>query len=278
MPGNIDFGINDEYGIALVDTKTGATKPLDEKAASLYERKIDLGDGSGVQVFKAATQDELIDKLTEAQVNETKKIKELSSARKKELKPDKREPLAEFKPQTLSDHDIADIASEIAVNPEKAFDRLFQAKVGATPGDIARQSLLLNQMYQERQEEQAVTSFMMDHREDYHPCPENLDAINKFFIAEDIPVTRNNMEYAYSALREDGKLKMPPVDPDDDIPQDPPQTDVVLKPPVTLSEKMSNRSSSPREIGSNEVAEIAALPIDKARERIVALMLAGRTN
>lgn len=47
-----------------------------------FRREIDLGDGSGKQVFEADSQDELIDKLTEAQKNATKKIRELAAATK----------------------------------------------------------------------------------------------------------------------------------------------------------------------------------------------------
>lgn len=281
MPGNLDFGLSDDFGVALVDTQTGATKPLDEQAAATvapFERKIDLGDGSGVQVFKGATQDELLDKLTEAQVNATKKIRELSAAKKRELKPDKREPLPEFKPQVLSDHDIASIAQDLSINPDKAWDRLFQAKVGATPDTIARQSMLVNQIYQERQEEQAVTQFMLDHQGDYFPCAENLNEINKFFIAEEIPVTRNNMEYAYTTLRDSGKMKDAPVE-TEELPDEvsPVQRQLSTPPPVSLSERSSNRNVAAT-IGSQDVAEISSLPIDKARERIVALMRQGRQS
>ena len=48
----------------------------------VYRREIDLGDGSGVQVFEGSSYDELIDKLANAQLHATRKIKELSTAKK----------------------------------------------------------------------------------------------------------------------------------------------------------------------------------------------------
>jgi hypothetical protein len=150
--------------------------------------------------------------------------------------------------------------------------------VGATPDMIARQSMLVNQIYQERQEEQAVTQFMLDHQGDYFPCAENLNEINKFFIAEEIPVTRNNMEYAYTTLRDSGKMKDAPVE-TEELPDEvsPVQRQLSTPPPVSLSERSSNRNIAAT-VGSQDVAEISSLPIDKARERIVALMRQGRQS
>jgi len=47
---------------------------------AIYRREIDLGDGSGKQVFEAESVEELLDKLTEAQEHATRKIRELSAA------------------------------------------------------------------------------------------------------------------------------------------------------------------------------------------------------
>src|SRR5581483_2684932 len=48
----------------------------DEPDEVIYERKIDLGDGSGVQIFRAASLEDLVDKLAKAQENATRKIRE----------------------------------------------------------------------------------------------------------------------------------------------------------------------------------------------------------
>src|ERR1700730_17749344 len=45
----------------------------DDEDEEKFTRTIDLGDGSGIQVFKAATLEKLLDKLSDAQVNATKK-------------------------------------------------------------------------------------------------------------------------------------------------------------------------------------------------------------
>lgn len=273
------FGLNDDFGISMVDVKTGDQKALTEQPVTLaiaasqapkVERKIDLGDGSGVQVFSGETEAEVLDKLTEAQKNATIKIRELSQAKKRELKPDKREPLSEFKPRILSDMDIISLQNEIATNPASAFDKLFEAKVGATPDQFAKQAQLMSQVILQRQEEQDAVEFIAEHPDDYLPCPENVRAIERFLQAEGINLTRNNLEYAFLHLKEEGKLKMPDGTPVvEAVPKQ-----VSVKPPVTLSDRGTMRTTAPTSIGA-EAAEIASLPMDKARERIVALMRQG---
>ena len=54
-------------------------EPVEEEV-TIYQRRIDLGDGSGVQVFNAGSMEELVDKLVTAQENATKKIRELNAA------------------------------------------------------------------------------------------------------------------------------------------------------------------------------------------------------
>lgn len=56
--------------------------PDPDPAPQTFRREIDLGDGSGKQVFEADSADGLVDKLAEAQRNATIKIRELSKAAK----------------------------------------------------------------------------------------------------------------------------------------------------------------------------------------------------
>lgn len=54
--------------------------PDPDPTPQTFKRVIDLGDGSGTQVFEADSADELADKLAEAQKHATIKIRELSKA------------------------------------------------------------------------------------------------------------------------------------------------------------------------------------------------------
>src|SRR5437868_2462551 len=60
----------------------------------VFSRTIDLGDGSGVQVFEAPTLEELVDKLAKAQENATRKIRELAAKVKIEPAPETKSKLS----------------------------------------------------------------------------------------------------------------------------------------------------------------------------------------
>ncbi len=49
-----------------------------EEEPTVYRKEIDLGDGSGVEIFEAESVEALVDKLADAKLNATKKIRELS--------------------------------------------------------------------------------------------------------------------------------------------------------------------------------------------------------
>src|SRR5690348_12024093 len=67
-------GAADAVDVAAEDEEFGEPDKI------IYQREIDLGDGSGVQVFRADSLEELVDKLAEAQRNATRKIRELNQA------------------------------------------------------------------------------------------------------------------------------------------------------------------------------------------------------
>jgi hypothetical protein len=60
--------------IPVVEEEADNSDPNLVKTAKGWEYRIDLGDGSGVQVFKGKTQKEVISQLGKAQVNASKKI------------------------------------------------------------------------------------------------------------------------------------------------------------------------------------------------------------
>src|SRR5690348_17341391 len=71
-PADTGEGQGDGKREDVVDRKQTATND----DATKFRREIDLGDGSGKQVFEADSAEELIDKLTTAQENATRKIRE----------------------------------------------------------------------------------------------------------------------------------------------------------------------------------------------------------
>src|SRR5437879_3395776 len=100
------------------EPKTDA-EPAPETA---YEYEIDLGDGSGKQVFRGASYEDLIEKLGKAQEHATRKIRELTAAQKTvETKT--------VEPAVSEDEDWL-LSQELMTTPSKAFPKLFEKLVG----------------------------------------------------------------------------------------------------------------------------------------------------
>ena len=160
----------------------------------VYRREIDLGDGSGVQVFEAPSMEELVDKLATAQVNATKKIRELSAAKKT---PTQNEPNAE---------EEWVLAQELATNPSLAFDKLFQKKLGRTPAEVQKGLERLAEIDRQNAELEAANAFVAAHP-DYVPTPKNGARIEKWLKVEGMEGTPENIEKAYQDLSESGLLE-----------------------------------------------------------------------
>jgi hypothetical protein len=134
----------------------------DDEDEEKFVREIDLGDGSGVQVFKAATLEKLLDKLAEAQKNATKKIREQAAQLKKY--------------SAQAEADAADneyvVSQELMSKPTAAFKKLFKETTGVDIESFKNswerlQAWEQSQAVQsiENQKNQAATQFLADHPE-----------------------------------------------------------------------------------------------------------------
>ncbi len=151
-------------------TKPAADKPVDdavddEQTPTVYRREIDLGDGSGKQVFESDSWEGLIDKLTTAQTNATRKIRE-QQAQLKELQERK-------KVDEQADKDDEFILSQdILKNPTEAVKKAFRKATGVDITEIKSLServktLTEAQNAQAEQDAQnrAASAFMEQHPE-----------------------------------------------------------------------------------------------------------------
>src|SRR5205823_3895620 len=84
----------------------------EEDIPELFRQEIDLGTG-GKQVFEAATQEELIAKLVEAQTHASRKIRELNQAVKQV-------PVPAPKPRELTADEKYILAQQFQNEPDKA--------------------------------------------------------------------------------------------------------------------------------------------------------------
>lgn len=180
--------ITEEFEVAAA-----AEPAREEKSAEPQEfvREVDLGDGSGKQRFVGKTYEELLDKFVQAQVNATRKIQELSRERKGVRQPEQRSSdWEEVKPQPVQ------------LKPNEAeqmdfFRRAFQSEFGMSPQDFVVRE---NDRRRREAETRAANEFVRSHQ-DFYNSNENAQKIYRFLEAQNLPVSKRNLDYAYGELQ-----------------------------------------------------------------------------
>lgn len=221
----------------------------------LYQRRIDLGDGSGVQVFSADSLEELVDKLTEAQLNATKKIRELNSRVPK--------PQSEPKPRS-ADEEFA-ISQELMTKPTKAFQKLFQEMVGMPITDFKSKFERVEAFEKAQAWQQAQTDFVAQ-TPDYHAIPANGKKLTDYLRLNNLPGTIESLTKAFAELNSAGLLQVKPAA----------ETEVTtetvvpkVQPTVRRSSGLSTRGTTPvrRPVSQGPTEEeLYSMPLEKLRE------------
>jgi hypothetical protein len=257
-------------------------KPAATKTTAKFSREIDLGDGSGKQVFNGDTADEVLDKLTEAQKNATVKIREqaFELKRQQRAQPERIESKPSGKKE-LTAQDLVDLGSELSANPDAAIDKLFKAKTGLTAAEIGN---FVNEFRAAQETARADTAFLMNHQNDYVPSQQNANRIEKFLADEKLPHTARNLEYAFQELTESGLLEAKVEEAAD-------PNKVAVQPhqrrkPMSTGIRQSQSSARPADanevnagaIKESEVEEIYKLPLEEARVKMQALMRRAKAS
>lgn len=100
-----------------------------EEKEIVYRQVIDLGDGSGVQVFEGKSMEELVEKLVKAQKNATKKIREQE---------------AELKKHKQADEDTEYVtAQELQAKPVETVKKIVRQAQQEVEDEQKRKSLIL---------------------------------------------------------------------------------------------------------------------------------------
>jgi hypothetical protein len=193
-----------------------------------FTATVDLGDGSGPQVFKADSQQGVIDKLVDAQKNATLRIRQLKE--KAKAKPDNSRPpeTLAFQPRTLNEAEAKEINELAKTDIVAAWRRLYEAETGTKPDAIGR-TVSTSQQFQEKEAAaRAEAEFIADHLEDFDCTPKSGNAIYAFLLGctrvvtdggynckrcgkiHDEPkyTTKNNLEWAFETLTEQGATFM----------------------------------------------------------------------
>lgn len=179
-----------------------ATEEEEETDEPLYAREIDLGDGSGVQVFKAATLEELVDKLAEAQLNATRKIRELSASAK--AAPAPKQAVTELTP----DQEMQ-LGQVLLTEPSKAMRQLLEQNFGMPLEEIKEGLRVAQQTRVEKQAGDAFSAFL-DQTPDFYVCDQNIQRIAKYGERMGLPQTTEGIIQAFNELNADGLLAKKP--------------------------------------------------------------------
>lgn len=115
----------DEQGrFKAADSEPEPEQEGEEDAPVVYRREIDLGDGSGKEVFEADSLEELLDKIADGKAHASRKIRE-QAAKLKEL---------ESKQPTTSDQESDEddflLSQEILRKPTEAVKKAFKLATG----------------------------------------------------------------------------------------------------------------------------------------------------
>ena len=204
-----------------------------------FRREIDLEDGSGVQAFEGATLDELLDKLTTAQKNATKKIREQNQV------------LKDLFPNGVPKPEVEPELKTI----EQKIDYLLSKQRGQD---------------QAANWENIAVTFTTLHPE-YEATPKNGAKLLRYMKAEGIPQSLDGLERAYRELTADGLLaSSSPVNEETEEVEVPARIAPTQTAPVTRrrsSSGLSVRANAPQVRTQETIEDLYDMPLDKLRDK-----------
>lgn len=192
--------ITEENNATVVDDNNTSIEHVSQKK---FTREIDLGDGSGKQVFSADTLEGLVDEFQKAQTNATKLIRD--QAKKLKVQPEfAEEPngLRYEAPKPLTAEERRDLAEKFAIDPVTAIEQY----LNGNPEFQAFKQFTVTQQAQ-IQNAAAETEFLTNIGDAFTPSPKNATSMINFLRSENLPYTAKNLEYAFQQLNESGLLE-----------------------------------------------------------------------
>lgn len=165
--------------------------------------EIDLQDGGGVQVFKAVSHEELVEKLRVAQENATRKIRQQNEQLKTlrtqaTVKP-------RYQAKTITPDEEFVIGQEFTTSPTKAFAKLFESQTGMTLDEFRQNQEATVEIREQNKAVRNAAEFVERHPE-YVASPANAKKINAYIATHGLPNALESVEEAYESLAADGLL------------------------------------------------------------------------
>lgn len=206
----------DEHG-KFVKKDEPAPAPDEEV---IYERIIDLGDGSGVQVFQAPTMEELIDKLAVAQENATRKIREQAAQLKTQPKPAQPPP---DEVENLTEAEKFMLQQEMLTDPTKAISRFVHKAIEKREREQVESAA----------REKAESDAFVASTSDYYASPKNGQRMVKYLETYKLEANQENLKKAFDDLNSSGLLEARPKETPDAPTEDEPADNRIDTKPAT---------------------------------------------
>ncbi len=186
-----------------------APEAAPEPAKPKFSKTISV-DGQE-RTFSGETLEEVLDQISEAHAALVKKAQQLKLQAKFAGESAKQKPTPQIAdPKDLSADEMFEVAADLTQNPAKAFDRLFQARVGMTPAQFREYQRQQAATAEEQRQQAAVAQFRQAHPE-YAATPNNGNRMSRLLELKGLPVNFQTLETVYEELFRDGLLESAPT-------------------------------------------------------------------
>jgi hypothetical protein len=209
----------------IVNNEVVETTETSEVPEIVYEYQATDENGRPLgakQVFKGKTQQEIMDKIADANKNLIRLNRDLNKKyRLGELAPEEAVPetaerldreAVEFRPRQLTDEERFQLSKDL-LDPEKfdeASDRMFEAKIGASPKRITEVLSHAQEDIAAMRAEKEAKLFVQANP-DYYVCPENFKTMVNWMIKMQLAPNRDNFQLAFDRLKSIGLLIEAPI-------------------------------------------------------------------
>lgn len=275
--------------MSFEDLKKAAAEPEDKKeeikeepvvvaeeaVTFLAHREIDLGDGSGVQVFEAegdsekAALEALADRVIEAQSNATRKIREQET----ELRTLRARVAEPPKPKEISADDEYVIAQEMTKTPTVAFRKMFKQLTGYEIEDFGDVKKTADAVTAAQQTNTAIGTFIATHPdyEDAGDIGVRNGAVMRMKLAEmRLPATSENLSKAYLALKQSGLLTLKGEKANSEATEETEETERIAPPKVEAAPQRTRKTST---IGTHSRTTAAPVSTDPSEAELYKMPL-----
>lgn len=262
--------------------KAEEVKQEDEGEPEVFvaRREIDLGDGSGIQVFESEGDSEkealeaLADKIADAQRNATKKIREQEA----ELKDLRAKTTKGPEPKTISDDEEYVFAQELQKKPVATLRKMWKELTGYELEDFVTAKQAADAVMNAQKHNEALNTFIATHPdyEDAGEVGKKNGQLMKMKLAEmRLPITSETLSKAYSSLKQSGLLLLKGEEAHADATDETTDTSRIERPkvePTQTRTKKASTISTHNRVAATPVNtepsedELYKMPMDKLRE------------